>query len=158
MLLKTLLTASLITFNTYYPITLKKNSPSGYSASLKLNKNIVSYDKCLFYNNSCCLPIKTVYPNLHKYDKVYSDDINVSVAYAIQKLKNLNITTNYKVNNVTENSVNIELYSQHFTDIQIILTPVQESFSRIFIFYTLPNYKKTLAFYNLRFIVNNIRY
>jgi hypothetical protein len=151
MLLKTLLTASLITFNTYYPITLRKNN-------LSLGKNIVSYDKCLFYNNSCSLPIREVYPNLYKYDKVLSDDINVSVAYAIEKLKSLNTTTNYKVKSISNNSVNIELYSQHFNDIQIILTPIQESFSRVFIFYNLPNYKKTLAIYNLRFIVNKIKY
>ena len=151
MLLKTLLTASLITFNTYYPIRKKKNN-------LGLSKNIVLYNKCLFFNNSCDIPIKDVYPNLYKYDKIYKNDINVSVSYAIEKLKSLNITTNYKINIVTHNSVNIELYSQHFNDIQIILTPITNSLSRIFIFYNLPNYKKTLAFYHLMFIINKIKY
>jgi hypothetical protein len=151
MLIKTLLTASLITFNTYYPISIKKNN-------LRSSKNIVLYNNCLFYNNSCILPIKEVYPNLYKYDKIHVDDINVSVSYAVEKLKSLNITTNYKVKSVNYNSVNIELYSQYFNDIQIILTPIETSFSRIFIFYNLPNYKKSLAFYNLRFIINKIKY
>lgn len=152
MLIKTLLTASLITFNTYYPITIKKNN-------LKLGKNLVLYNKCLFFNNSCSLPIRDIYPTLYKYDKIYTDDINVSVSNGIQKLLKLNNTTNYKVNcGISNNSVNIELYSQHFRDVNVILTPISDNLSRIFIFYNLPYYKKTLAYYNLRFIVNKIRY
>ena len=60
MLIKTLITASILSANTFYPLSRLGNSKS----NLSLRKNVVLYDRCLFYNNSCILQINEVYPDL----------------------------------------------------------------------------------------------
>ena len=52
----------------------------------------------------------------------------------------------------------IDLNSDHLSDIILILTPLHSVLSRVFIFNNLPNYKKTLLYYNIRFIINKIKY
>lgn len=153
-MLNQLLTTALLTLNTYYPLEVFKSPLK----TIKTSENIVLYNKCLFYNNSCTLPINTIYPDLNTYNNVYCDDFNISVDIIISKLKNLENTTNYKITKINCNSFKVNLNSDYFKEIQIIFTPIQDNLTRIFIFNSAPNYKKTLLYYNLKFIINKIVY
>jgi len=152
MLIRTLLTATLLTGNTYYPLKRINDLKSSFSS------NLVLYDRCLFYNNSCVYPIEEVYPDLKKYNNIFVDEINICINDSIKKLLNLNNTTNYKVSLLHSNTVCINLNSDYLKDIIVILTPLKHDLTRVFIFNNLPNYKKTLLYYNIRFIINKIRY
>jgi hypothetical protein len=154
MLIKTLITASILSVNTFYPLTRVGNPKS----NLSFRRNVVLYDRCLFYNNSCVLPINEIYPDLHTYNNLFIDDINMSVDNAMNKLLYLNNSTNYKVTKIHSNTVSINLNSNYLRDIILILTPLHSALSRVFIFNNLPNYKKTLLYYNIRFIINKIKY
>ena len=66
MLIKTLITASILSANTFYPLTRIGNPKS----NLSFRKNVVLYDRCLFYNNSCVLPINEIYPDLQRYNNL----------------------------------------------------------------------------------------
>ena len=154
MLIKTLITASLLSANTFYPLTRIGNPKS----NLSFRKNVVLYDRCLFYNNSCILPINEVYPDLQRYNNLFIDDINMGLDNAMNKLLYLNNSTNYKVTKLHSNTVSINLNSDSLSDITVILTPLHSALSRVFIFNNLPNYKKTLLYYNIRFIINKLKY
>ncbi|MDB4346992.1 hypothetical protein OAA30_00415 [bacterium] len=150
MLIRSLISASLLYSNTYYPLRKITN--------IDIKSNLITYDRCLFFNNSCSYPIKDVYPDLSKFNNLFIDDINIGLDTAMSKLIQLNNTTNYKVSKIHLNTVNINLNSDSLKDIQLILTPLNSSLCRVFIFNNLPNYKKTLLYYNLRFIINKIIY
>jgi hypothetical protein len=152
MLIRTLLTATLLTGNTYYPLKKITHLKPSFS------NNLILYDRCLFYNNSCVHPIEEVYPDLHKYNNIFVDEINIGINDSIKKLLNLNNTTNYKVSLLHSNTVRINLNSDYLKDVKVILTPLKHDLTRVFIFNNLPNYKKTLLYYNIRFIINKIRY
>lgn len=154
MLIKTLITASILSVNTFYPLTKIGNPKS----NLSFKRNVVLYDRCLFYNNSCVLPINEIYPDLHKYNNLFIDDINMGLDNAMDKLLNLNNSTNYKVIKLHNNTVSVNLNSNSLSDITIILTPLHTVLSRVFIFNNLPNYKKTLLYYNIKFIINKLKY
>ena len=77
---------------------------------------------------------------------------------AMDKLLNLNNSTNYKVIKLHNNTVSVNLNSNSLSDIIIILTPLHTALSRVFIFNNLPNYKKTLLYYNIKFIINKLKY
>lgn len=154
MLIKTLITASILSVNTFYPLTRIGNPKS----NLSFKRNVVLYDRCLFYNNSCVLPINEIYPDLHKYNNLFIDDINMGLDNAMDKLLNLNNSTNYKVIKLHNNTVSVNLNSNSLSDITIILTPLHTVLSRVFIFNNLPNYKKTLLYYNIKFIINKLKY
>ena len=154
MLIKTLITASILSVNTFYPLTKIGNPKS----NLSFRRNVVLYDRCLFYNNSCVLPINEIYPDLHKYNNLFIDDINMGLDNAMDKLLNLNNSTNYKVIKLHNNTVSVNLNSNSLSDIIIILTPLHTALSRVFIFNNLPNYKKTLLYYNIKFIINKLKY
>ena len=136
MLVKTLLTASILSVNTFYPLAKIGNPKS----NLSFRRNVVLYDRCLFYNNSCPLPISEIYPDLHKYNNLFIDDVNMSVDNAIHKLLYLNNSTNYKVKKIHSNTVSIDLNSDHLSDIILILTPLHSVLSRVFIFNNLPRF------------------
>jgi|TARA_B100000497_G_scaffold75028_1_gene84003 hypothetical protein len=171
MLIRSLISASLLYSNTYYPlkkitnIDIKTNLIE-YDRCYSLNKiinidiksNLITYDRCLFINNSCSYPIKDIYPDLSKFNNLFIDDINIGLDVAINKLIQLNNTTNYKVSKIHSNTVDINLNSDSLKDIKLILTPLNSNLCRVFIFNNLPNYKKTLLYYNLRFIINKIIY
>ena len=154
MLIKTLITASILSANTFYPFSRLGNSKS----NLSLRKNVVLYDRCLFYNNSCILPINEVYPDLQRYNNLFIDDVNMGLDNAMNKLMYLNNATNYKVTKLHSNTVSVNLNSDSLSDITIILTPLHTALTRVFIFNNLPNYKKTLLYYNIRFIINKLKY
>lgn len=154
MLIKTLITASILSANTFYPLARIGSSKS----NLSLRKNVVLYDRCLFYNNSCVLPINEIYPDLQKYNNLFIDDVNMGLDNAMNKLMYLNNATNYKVTKLHSNTVSVNLNSDSLSDITIILTPLHTALTRVFIFNNLPNYKKTLLYYNIRFIINKLRY
>ena len=154
MLIKTLITASILSANTFYPLARIGSSKS----NLSLRKNVVLYDRCLFYNNSCVLPINEVYPDLQRYNNLFIDDINMGLDNAMNKLMYLNNATNYKVTKLHNNTVSVNLNSNSLSDITIILTPLHSALTRVFIYNNLPNYKKTLLYYNIRFIINKLRY
>ena len=154
MLIKTLITASLLSANTFYPLTRIGSSKN----NLSFRRNVVLYDRCLFYNNSCVLPINEVYPDLQRYNNLFIDYINMSLDNAMDKLLYLNNSTNYKVTKLHSNTVSINLNSDSLSDITVILTPLHCALSRVFIFNNLPNYKKTLLYYNIRFIINKLKY
>ena len=153
-MLNQLLATILLTLNTYYPLEVFK-SPLN---TVKMSNNIVLYNKCLFYNNSCGLPITKIYPDLHTYNNVYCDDFNCNIDMVISKLKNLENSTNYKVFKINYNHFIVNLNSDYFKEIQVIFTPIKTNITRIFIFNSAPNYKKTLLYYNLKFIINKIVY
>tara|TARA_Y100000389_G_scaffold88460_1_gene84893 strand:- start:493 stop:957 length:465 start_codon:yes stop_codon:yes gene_type:complete len=154
MLITTLITASILSANTFYPLTRIGNPKS----NLSFRKNVVLYDRCLFYNNSCVLPINEIYPDLQRYNNLFIDDINMGLNNAIDKLLHLNNVTNYKVKKIHSNTVTVNLNSDYLSDITIILTPLHCALSRVFIFNNLPNYKKTLLYYNIKFIINKLKY
>ena len=154
MLIKTLITASILSANTFYPLARIGSSKS----NLSLRKNVVLYDRCLFYNNSCVLPINEIYPDLQKYNNLFIDDVNMGLDNAMNKLMYLNNATNYKVTKLHSNTVSVNLNSDSLSDITIILTPLHTALTRVFIFNNLPNYKKTLLYYNIRFIINKLKY
>jgi len=168
MLIRSLISASLLYSNTYYPlnkitnIDIKSNlityHPLKKITNIDIKSNLITYDRCLFFNNSCSYPIKDVYPDLSKFNNLFIDDINIGLDTAMNKLIQLNNTTNYKVSKIHSNTVIINLNSDSLKDIQLILTPLNTNLSRVFIFNNLPNYKKTLLYYNLRFILNKIIY
>ena len=168
MLIRSLISISLLYSNTYYPlkkitnISIKSNLNTYYPLkkfiNIDIKSNLITYDRCLFFNNSCNYPIKDVYPNLSKFNNLFIDDINVGLDTAMNKLIQLNNTTNYNVSKINTNNVIINLNSDSLKDIQLILTPLNTNLSRVFIFNNLPNYKKTLLYYNLRFIINKIIY
>ena len=148
------LATTLLALNTYYPLEVFK-SPL---ATSETSENIVLYNKCLFYNNSCKLPINKIYPDLHTYNNVYCDDFDCNIDTVISKLKNLENSTNYKVIKINYNHFTVNLNSNYFKEIQVIFTPIKPNITRIFIFNSAPNYKKTLLYYNLKFIINKIVY
>lgn len=149
-----LLTCSLLS-NTYYPIKLFTDKTN---LNIFKNQNLILYNKCIFYNNNCNKPIHKVYPGLTKYKNTFNDDFDNNLNSMFNKLVNLNSTTNYKIDVLNNNTLKVKLNSEIFDDITVIGTPIHENKCRIFLFCNVPNYKKTLLYYNLRFILNKISY
>ena len=153
-MLNQLLATTLLTLNTYYPLEVFKSPLK----TVKMSNNIVLYNKCLFYNNSCSLPINQIYQDIHKHNNVYCDDFDININTVISKLKNLENTTNYKITEINYNHYKVNLNSDYFKELQVIFTPIKDNVTRIFIFNSAPNYKKTLLYYNLKFMLNRIVY
>ena len=153
-MLNQFLATTLLTLHTYYPLEVFKSPLK----TVKTSENIVLYNKCLFYNNNCTLPINKIYPDLHTYNNVYCDDFDINIDVITSKLKNLENSTNYKITEINYNYFKVNLNSDYFKEIEVIFTPIKDNITRIFIFNSAPNYKKTLLYYNLKFIINKIVY
>ena len=117
MLVKTLLTASILSVNTFYPLAKIGNPKS----NLSFKRNVVLYDRCLFYNNSCVLPINEIYPDLHKYNNLFI--YNTINKYKIGEIEDITILKKNKFNKVyinfyywySENERNNKLF-QHLNN------------------------------------------